>query len=298
LIYTDNLGRYPPVGSYFRCRIHFPASGIFPFVLCLSSITGKLNTGEKLMNDIMYKVIALGLFLILLATAIYVYRPVESKLTRITVVGDSQAKVAPDTAVITFAVVTQGKQAVDAQQENARKSDAVKKAVEAISADAKTEIKTSNYSLSPEQDHYSGKMPKILGYEVKNTVTVSIDKIDRVGAIIDAATAAGANTVEGIQFVVGEASPAQGDALALATKQAMAKAEAIATSLNGKIVRVVQSSEVGAPFAPMPETESYAANANATALLGMDRKPMISTPVQSGSLNVRSQVILVVDLAI
>ncbi|HLA96712.1 MAG TPA: SIMPL domain-containing protein, partial [Pyrinomonadaceae bacterium] len=77
------------------------------------------------MNNTLYKVIALGLFLVLLATAIYVFRPVESRLTRVTVLGDSQAKVAPDTAVITFAVVTQGKQAVDAQQENAKRSEAV-----------------------------------------------------------------------------------------------------------------------------------------------------------------------------
>jgi len=247
------------------------------------------------MNNTLYKVIALGLFLVLLATAIYVFRPVESRLTRVTVLGDSQAKVAPDTAVITFAVVTQGKQAVDAQQENAKRSEAVKKAIEAISADAKAEIRTSNYSLNPEQDYYSGKMPKILGYEVKNTVTISIDKMDRVGAIIDAATTAGANSVEGIQFVVGETSPAQGDALALATKQAMAKAESIAASLNGKIVRVVQSSEGGAPFVPM-QTDLYSASANAS--MNVDRKPMISTPVQPGSLNVRSQVILVVDIAI
>lgn len=34
------------------------------------------------------------------------------------------------------------------------------------------------------------------------------------------------------------------------------------------------------------------------ASLGIDRKPMIPTPVQAGSLNVRSQVILVVDMAI
>lgn len=248
------------------------------------------------MNDLAYKVIALALFLVVLAAAIYVFRPVESKLTRITVVGDSQAKIAPDTAVITFAVVTQGKQAVDAQQENARKSEAVKKAVEAIATDAKAEIKTSNYSLNPEQDYYSGKMPKILGYEVRNAVTVSIDKMDRVGAIIDAATAAGANSVEGIQFVVGETSPAQGDALALATKQALAKAEAIAVSLNGKVVRVVQTVEGGVPL--QLADPSYSANAAANVSLREDMKPSIPTPVQAGSLNVHSQVVLVVDISI
>lgn len=246
------------------------------------------------MNTNVLRIVALGALLALFAVAIYLYRPNQNNLTRITVVGDSQAKVSPDTAVITFSVVTQGKQAVDAQQENARKSEAVKKAVELVSADSKAEIKTSDYSLNPEQDYYSGKMPKILGYEVKNTVTVSIDKLDRVGAIIDAATNAGANSVEGIQFVIGEASPAQGEALALATKQAMAKAESIAKSMNGKIVRVIQASEGGIPTQYAQDNFSSASNAMANAV----EKKTYSTPVQAGSLNIRSQVILVVDIAI
>ena len=247
------------------------------------------------MQSHVYRIIALAAFLVLFAAAIYIYRPNQGNLTRVTVIGDSQAKVSPDTALITFSVVTQGKHAVDAQQENARKSEAVKKAVEAISADSKTEIKTSDYSLNPEQDHYSGKMPKILGYEVKNTVTVSIDKLDRVGIVIDTAAKAGANSVEGIQFVIGEDSPAQGVALALAAKQAMAKAESIAQSLNGKIVREVQTSEGGVPaqFANDNFEQKGYTMSNMSAA-----KPVYSTPVQSGSLNVRSQVILVVDISI
>ena len=248
------------------------------------------------MKQNIYKIILLAIGLIFFAAALYVYRPVQNKTTRITVVGDSQTKLMPDTAVITFSVVTQNKQAVDAQQENARKSEAVKQAVEAITNDAGTEIKTSDYSLSPEQNYYSEKMPKIVGYEVKNTVTISINDLNQVGAVIDAATRSGANSVEGIQFVLSETSLAQGGALALATKQAMAKAEAIAQSLNGRIVRIVESHESGAPLLPSSSYNEYAtmaANSNA-----MPAKPMYNTPVEAGSLNVRSQVILVVEVEV
>lgn len=248
------------------------------------------------MNTNIFKIVGLAAFLILLAAALYIYRPNQNSLTKITVTGDSEAKIAPDTAVITFSVVTQGKQAVDAQQQNASKSEAVRKAVEAITSDAKTEIKTSDYNLSPEQDHYSGKMPKILGYEVKNTVTVSIDKLDRVGAIIDAATSAGANSVDGIQFVIGESSPAQGDALALATKQAMAKAESVAQALNGKVVRVVQTIEGGVP--PRMVDAEYTGNANAASNSMFDMKPAVRTPVKAGTLVVRSYVVLIVEISI
>ncbi len=137
-------------------------------------------------------------------------------------------------------------------------------------------------------------MPKIIGYEVKNTVTVSIKDLSQVGAVIDAATKAGANSVEGIAFVLRENSPAQGDALALATRQAMTKAESIAQSLNGKIVRVVESLEGGAPI--LSERDSYGSS-NSMSNMSV-AKPIINTPVQAGSLNVRSQVVLVVEVEI
>lgn len=244
------------------------------------------------MNTDIFKWIALGMALILLVAALYIFRPTESSFTRVTVSGDSQAKLAPDTAVITFSVITAGKQALDVQNENARKSEAVTNAIKVILPAEGSEIKTSNYSLNPQQDYYSGKTPKILGYEVRNTVTVSVSKLDIVGSIIDAATAAGANSVEGIQYVVGQASPAQGEALALATKQATAKAEAIAASLNGKIVRVVQSTEGG--IDPRHVQASYAA-ASAANSNASEFRPR--TPIQSGSVDAFSSVVLVVDIA-
>jgi uncharacterized protein YggE len=239
-----------------------------------------------------YKLVLISIALVLVATAIFVFRPVSNKVTRITVMGDSQAKVAPDTAVITFSVVTQGKQALDAQQQNARKSEAVKTAVEAIVGDSKAEVKTSNYNLNPEEDYSSSaKMPAIVGYTVKNTVTASIGDLTQVGAVIDAATKAGANSVDGIAFVVREDSPAQGDALALATRQAMAKAEAIAASLNGRIVRVVETNEGGVP---LQLTSTGYLNSNAA--MNMEAKSSYRTPVQAGSLDLRSQVLLVVEI--
>lgn len=244
------------------------------------------------MNSTPYKIALLSIFLILMAVAIYVFRPVGNNRTRVTVVGDSQTKISPDTAVITFSVVTQNAQALNAQQENARKSEAVKTAVESATQNTKTEIKTSEYNLSPQQDYSSGRVPKILGYEVKNTVTISISDLSLVGSVIDVATKAGANSVDGISFVVREDSPAQGDALALASKQAMAKAEAIAKSINGHIVRVVESREAGVPDIPDRDPNSYAvSNAANTA------KPSVRTPVQAGQISVRAQVILVVEVA-
>lgn len=240
------------------------------------------------MNNNVVKIVFLAVFVVLIAAAVYVYLPVPNKYTRITVVGESQTKVSPDTAVITFSVVTQSTQAVNAQQENAKKTEAVRQAIEAV-ADKSTEIKTANYNLSPEQDYYSGKMPKILGYEVRNTITVSGKNLEQLGAIIDAATKAGANSVDGISFVLRGDSPAQGDAIGFATKQAMTKAESIAKSMNGRIVRIVETIEGGSS---MPTRSSYAASN--TSMLSNHA----TTPIQAGSLDMNSQITLVADVEV
>jgi hypothetical protein len=72
------------------------------------------------------------------------------RLTRVTVSGDSIVQAQPDTAIVTVAVVTQGKRAIDAQQENATRSEAVVTALKAA-AGAGAEVKTSGYSLQPQR---------------------------------------------------------------------------------------------------------------------------------------------------
>lgn len=218
--------------------------------------------------------------------------PVRS---RVMVVGESDAKSQPDTAVVTLSVVTQSKRAVEAQQANARKSEAVIEAAKR-EAGAGLEVKTSDYGLQPQREWWGGQ-PRITGYEARNTVTVTVADLDRVGALIDAATQAGANSVEGIRFVMREASPARREALAAATRQAMAKAEGMAEALGGRVIRVVESQEGG--FVPRPgyhwdgdEARLRAESMNANVSAKMSPR----TPVEAGTLDIKSTVQLVVEI--
>lgn len=219
----------------------------------------------------------------------------ESLRTRLMVTGESESKAAPDTAVIVLSVVTQSKGALDAQQQNARKSDAVTQAAKQA-AGASPDIKTSGYSLEPQRD-YQGGMPRILGYEARNTVTVTTSSLDNVGAVIDAATQAGANSVEGVSFILREGDKAHGQALADASKQAMAKAQAMAQSLGGRITRVVEEREGNFPESAIPFDERQAsASMNANISAYEANKALLRTPVQAGTLNVSSQVYLIVEV--
>ncbi len=221
----------------------------------------------------------------------------QPAFSRAVVMGEANVRAQPDTAIVVLSVVTQSGQAVNAQQENARKSEAVKRAVQ-TAAGANPEIKTSDYSLEPQRSYRQNKLPTIIGYEACNTVTVTMSDLDKVGAAIDAASQAGANSVENISFILRENNPARSQTLADATRQAMSKAQSMAQALNGRIVRVVEMQEGGTTNRPLTTTADSLdyAEARASANMSGMAKRVYATPVEAGSLNVKSQVQLVVEI--
>jgi uncharacterized protein YggE len=203
-------------------------------------------------------------------------------------------KARPDAATVVLSVITQSPQALNAQQDNARKSEAVIQALKA-SAGADPEIKTSDYSLQPRYDYRYNKLPKIIGYEARNSVMVTMGDLTKVGAVIDAASRAGANSVENVSFILRDNSPARGQALAEASRQAMTKAQSIAQAMGGKVVRVVEQQEAGTTRTPTP-TEPALDYSAYSEQLGMAKMSMRPTPVQAGALNVSSRVQVVVEI--
>src|SRR5688572_14657985 len=132
----------------------------------------------------------------------------ESKgLTRVLVTGDSIIQAQPDTAILTISVVSQAKRALEAQQDNANKSDAVVRALK-VAAGPGAEVKTSGYSLQPIRVYREGQPPTITGYEARNSVTVILSDLTKVGPVIDATAGAGANDISGISFTLRKDRPA------------------------------------------------------------------------------------------
>src|SRR5258705_2795413 len=139
------------------------------------------------------------------------------RVTRVLVGGDSIVQAQPDTAVLIISVVTQGKRAIDAQQENANKSDVVVRALNAA-AGAGAEVKTSGYNLQPQRVYKEGHPPTIIGYEARNSVTVTMGDLTKVGTAIDAAGLAGANGLFRIPFSHRQEPPGPGPAPSRTTR--------------------------------------------------------------------------------
>lgn len=212
---------------------------------------------------------------------------VQGRVTRVMIVGDSIVQAQPDTAILTIAVVTQNRSAITAQQENAAKSDEVVRVLKTV-AGTGAEVKTSGYSLQPQRVYKEGQPPTISGYEARNTVTVTMSDLTKVGNVIDAAAQAGSNDVSGIAFTLRQDRPARDRALGEATREAISKAQVIAQALGGRVARIVEVQEEGfqqRPPVPVYQAENFMAAKSAAA-----------TPIEVGSLEISSRVQVIAEV--
>ena len=167
----------------------------------------------------------------------------------LTVMGFGDVKAAPDLAFIELAVETTAENAGKATADNASRTtaviDALKKKI-----GAKDRITTAGYSLQPQYANRrpgSDAPPEITGYVASNRVRVESRDLTRVGELIDAATAAGANRTDGLSFTLENRAPSLREALRKAGEEARAQAESIAEALGVKLGEVLNASTAGVP---------------------------------------------------
>jgi uncharacterized protein YggE len=202
----------------------------------------------------------------------------------IVVTGRAQVDAEPDRARIFLAVETEGSTAGEASAENAERMTAVSEAVRSAGQDiGELQIGTSGYSLNPV---YAPAGPdrarEIVGYTARNTLRVTLDEIDQVGELIDAALGGGANRVSGLRFEVRDSEPYRAEALRQAVAAARGEAAIMAEALGmtlGSPLEVEGGADV--PF-PTPLFQSGAERA-----LAVQAAP---TPIEAEMQNISARV--------
>lgn len=147
----------------------------------------------------------------------------------LSVSGSGTAYLAPDIAYLYLGVHTEKLTAAEAVAENNTQTEKVIQALKDFGIDAK-DIRTTNFSIWP-QDKYDPQTNMPSGektYMVDNTVYVTVRDMNKLGDLLDTIVAAGANTVNSIQFDVADKDAALKDARAEAMKDANAKAQELA----------------------------------------------------------------------
>ncbi len=197
--------------------------------------------------------------------------------------GTGETRTSPDTADLDLAIDTQGKTAEEAANRNAALATKVIDALKSKLGD-KGKITTGGYSLNPEYDQRPSQKPTIIGYNAQNTVTVNTGALDLVGPLIDSAIAAGANRINSLSFTVKNNTKARAEAIAIATRDARAQADALATALNVKLGKVVKATTVS-EARPIPIRMGRAMAMSAEA-----------TPIEPGEVTVPATVSLTFEI--
>ena len=171
--------------------------------------------------------------------------------TLLSVAAEAEARRVPEVASVSAGVVTQAADANAAMRDNATKMEKVMAAIRAAGI-AERDIQTAGISVQPQYRYAENVPPTITGYQASNTVNVKNRDISRLGKVLDALVASGANQVNGPNFEVDKPESAYDEARLAALKKAEARAQTYAKAMNLRVRRVVSINEGGAMPPPMP----------------------------------------------
>ena len=171
--------------------------------------------------------------------------------TLLSVSAQAEATRVPDVATVSAGVVTQAADANAAMQANAKQMDGVMRAIRAAGI-AERDIQTSGISLHPQYRYAENQPPVITGYQASNTVNIKVRDIARLGKVLDALVASGANQVNRPSFEIDEPEAAYDEARREALAKARARANMYAETLGMRVRRIVSIDEGGGFQPPMP----------------------------------------------
>jgi uncharacterized protein YggE len=211
----------------------------------------------------------------------------ETKPATLTATGEGIVTAAPDIAVVTIGVVSNGRTAEAALASNASDMTAVIATIKGAGV-AEKDIATSGFYVNPiyppERDQNPDQPSKVVGYRVTNEVRVTIRDFAKAGAVLDKVIAAGANQVNGISFELSDRTGPADQALKAAVAEATRKAGLMAEAANLRLVRL-QSLATNEGGGPVPY---------ATARFEMAKA---ATPIMAGQQQVTANVIAVFEIA-
>lgn len=200
--------------------------------------------------------------------------------SEISVTGTAQRTMAP-----TYALLSLGLTSTDANVAAAKASnDRVMSQLIATLVNqgiAKKDIYTSNISVNPDYNYDNGKRTTT-SYSISNTVTVRINNLDTVSAIVGSAVQSGATEINSLSFKADIPTSLQDQLTVDAIKEGRHNAEIMASAL-GRTLGPVKSASIYEP-----QTTSMD-NGIRYAKVGAPMTLSTATPVEEGSLIITEQ---------
>ncbi len=204
--------------------------------------------------------------------------------------GTAVVRAAPEVALLRVGYESRALRAREARMAN----DAVMKKVLAAMVKegvARKDIQTVEYRLFPMWENWPRPTVRTHCWHVLHMVEVRVRKVETVAEVIDAASAAGADKMENVQFRVENLHKLRAEARKLAAKVAREKAQQLADLTGAKLGKVVALTDNSARLDYTPWYGWHAA-ANATAQATVDMSSEDATPdsvVSAGQVAVEAR---------
>jgi len=211
----------------------------------------------------------------------------DAPYPRILVTGQGSVDVAPDMAVLTLTVTREAETARAALNNNSSAMSEVLAAMETEGVD-KRDLQTSGFSIQPKYIYPSQRSPgnreppRIVGYTVRNSLTVRVRDIGAIGAILDKSVTLGVNEGGNITFTNADPSEAIAQARTMAVKDAIARANTLAAAAGvrtGKLLEISEQSFTPQPMPMMRAEMSMVASANAVPVAAGENTYKVSVNV-------------------
>lgn len=203
----------------------------------------------------------------------------------LTVTGEGSVSATPDIAIVSSGVVTQAQTAAAALKANAAAMTKVLAAVKQAGIEER-DVATSGIGVQPQYDYGNDssnpRSPRLVGYEVRNVVTIRSRNVDRAGDLVDGLVQAGSNQIEGLSFDVSDRNEKLDEARRDAVADARRKAELYATAAGVKLGAPLSIEETGGLEEPVRPFAMRAKAMDAAA----------ATPIAKGEQELRARVVV------
>ena len=202
----------------------------------------------------------------------------QETIPGITVNGESVVSQAPDMATLSLGVSERAPTASEAMANTSEKVRGILAKLDTLQV-AGLDRQTSGLYLRPVYDERSrdgSTSVQVVGYEAGNTVRVTVRDLTKLGLLLDAVVAAGANDFNGLQFGIRDNSQSLLEARKNAVDDAIAKATQLASAAGVKLGDVISMSESSQGYRTME--------------MRVSQMKSMDTPIETGEVDVRVQV--------
>ncbi|WP_019914357.1 SIMPL domain-containing protein [Paenibacillus sp. HW567] len=207
----------------------------------------------------------------------------------VSVTGKGELAIKPDVVYLSIGVTTSAATAEEAQKTNGAKIAKITALLKGTWGIADKDIQSTQFSVQPNYSYSEKDGQQVKGYNAHHTLQVTYRDLTKVGALLDAASAAGANNIGNAQFAIEDPSAFETQVIEKAMANADVKAAAIAKAAKrslGQVVTVTQNDDGNNPVVYMENAAMSKVAADAAG----------GTSVEPGEVKVSTQLSVVYEL--